>query len=235
MASKHIPYEIDESKNRFHYYETLWKVRALELLEKHEPNLKGMSLFDYGCGRGETLKLATELGMIGEGQDMDEECVQRSKQHGDASIMVLEDGLADLPRNHWDVVACFHVLEHVDNPKAVLRSLAASAKKYVLVAVPNLNKLPNIRKPKTVHYNVNEGHLQSWDHAHFWNLATHHCGLELVEWGHDATVVPIISELVKRTLGQERLIKLESGIFRKLFPFWGHSIIGLFKVAGAEK
>jgi len=233
-GSKHIPYEIDETQNRFHYYETLWKRRALELLVKNEENLKEMSLFDYGCGRGETLKFAAELGMEVYGEDMDEECVKRAKKYGPASLMVLKDGLADLPENEWDVVACFHVLEHVDNPKAVLNSLARAAKKYVLIAVPNLNKLPNIRKPKDVRYDINQGHLQSWDHAHFRNLAENHCGLQLVEWGHDATVIPIVSELVKRTLGQKRLISLEAGFFRKLFPYWGHSIIGLFRVSDSQ-
>ncbi|MGC6426479.1 MAG: class I SAM-dependent methyltransferase [Akkermansiaceae bacterium] len=228
---KHLPYDLDEKNNRFHYYETLWKHKAIELLSQNcDHQIDGMTLFDYGCGRGETLKIAAQKGMITEGQDIDPECVERAKKHGKAEIMSLVEGRAVLPENKWDVVTCFHVLEHVDNPKAVLSDLAKASKEYVLIAVPNLQRIPNIRKPNELPP-VNNGHLQSWDHPTFLNLAETQCGLELVSWGHDATILPVVSELCRKLLGQKQVIKLETGLFRKLFPFWGHSIIGLFRVA----
>ena len=228
---KHIPYTINEAGNRFHFYETLWKERALELLQNHEPDVNGWSLLDYGCGRGETLKVAAEMGMVPEGVDVDPECVRLAGQHGKASLLDLgPSGTMPAPGS-YDVVTCFHVLEHVDNPKQVLSSLAGIARRYVILAVPNLQKIPNFRKPRQGAVEINEGHLQSWDHAHFKNLAERHCGLKLVSWGHDATVVPVASELVKRVFGERALIKLETGLFRRMFPYWGHSIIGLFTPA----
>ncbi|MDB4577237.1 class I SAM-dependent methyltransferase [bacterium] len=229
MSINHLPYTIDPKKNRFHFYETLWKVKALDLLKKEVGDLSGLSLFDYGCGRGETLELSSEMGLQSEGWDVDPECVKISKELGDAKVMELVDGRAVLPEERWDVVTCFHVLEHVEAPKLVLQDLARAAKKYVLVAVPNLQKVPNFRKPKSVFYGVNEGHLQSWDHATFLNLAENHCGLKLVGWAHDATVLPVFSEIISRVFGTKSVIKLETGLFRKMFPFWGHSIIGLFE------
>jgi 2-polyprenyl-3-methyl-5-hydroxy-6-metoxy-1,4-benzoquinol methylase len=225
---KHLPYTIDENSNRFHYYETLWKHRALELLTRHEPDVSGWTLLDYGCGRGETLRLASDLQMQAEGLDVDPKCVEIARGHGKAELLELDPSGPQLVPKSYDVITCFHVLEHVDNPKQVLSALARAAKRYVIVAVPNLQKIPNFRKPGAGPSDVNEGHLQSWDHSHFKNLAERHCGLRLIGWAHDATVVPIASELIKRVLGEKAVIRAETGMFRRLFPYWGHSIIGLF-------
>jgi ubiquinone/menaquinone biosynthesis C-methylase UbiE len=227
-AVKHLPYTIDENANRFHFYETLWKHRAIELLTNHEPDVSNWSLLDYGCGRGETLRIASELNMKAEGLDVDPQCVEIARAHGKAELLMLQPEGPSLPPKSFDVITCFHVLEHVDNPKQVLSALARTAKRYVIIAVPNLQKIPNFRKPGQAPLEVNEGHLQSWDHAHLRNLAERHCGLRHVAWAYDATVVPVASELIKRLFGERALIRVETGLFRKLFPYWGHSIIGLF-------
>jgi hypothetical protein len=107
--------------------------------------------------------------------------------------------------------------------------LGCAATRYVLVAVPNLQKIPNLRKPHAVPPKTNEGHLQSWDHAHFRNLAETHCGLELIAWANDGTIVPVASELVRRLFGTKAVVGLETGLFRRMFPYWGNSIIALLK------
>ncbi len=227
--SIHLPYELDETSNRNHFYENLWKKVALSLLADHEKNLTGMKLLDYGCGRGETLNYASELGMIPTGLDVDPECVRIASEKGHAKILNLEDVHAQVSEKNYDIVTCFHVLEHVDNPKEVLSMLGKCARKYVLVAVPNLRQINNLRRPRREPNKVNQGHLQSWDHAHFRNLAENHCGLELINWGFDATVLPAISEIVKRTLGTKAVIRLESGFFKNLFPYNGISVIALLR------
>ena len=78
---------------------------------------------------------------------------------------------------------------------------------------------------------VNEGHLQSWDHAHFRNLAEKHCGLRIVAWGFDATILPVFSELAKRLCGNKTAIRLETGLFRRMFPYNGISVIALMEPA----
>jgi hypothetical protein len=57
-----------------------------------------------------------------------------------------------------------------------------------------------------------------------------HCGLELIEWGTDATILPVLSETSQRLFGQKVTIALETGLFRKIFPYHCLSIIGLFRV-----
>ena len=165
------------------------------------------------------------------GTDADPECVRLASAFGPAALLDIRDPVAQFGADSFDVVACFHVLEHVDNPKAVLNALRMIARKYVVLAVPNLRKLvhPFVRTISIEGFN--EGHLQSWDHWHLLNLAERHCGLKLVEWGFDATLLPGFHRFAERCLGMRATIWLETGVFARLFPFHGVSVLGLFRRA----
>ena len=225
----HLPYHIEPSTDRFHFYENLWKRVALELLRKEAGSLEGWTLLDYGCGRGETLAYASEMGMKPFGLDSDPECVRLAQENGPAELLNLTHPESQVSPKSYDVIACFHVLEHVENPRAVLTMLGRGARRYCLVAVPNLSRFPKFHRPRQPLDNINPGHLQSWDHAHFKTLAEVHCGLRVVAWGFDATIISPVSELILRVFGQRFLIWLETGFFRRLFPFWGISVIALLE------
>lgn len=228
MSIRHLPYEINDQQDRFHYYETLWKKQGLELLLKHCP-AAGKTLLDYGSGRGECLDFAARAGFKVKGTDLDPKCVELSQRYGEACLLDASDPLGQFGVKSFDVITCFHVLEHVDNPKAVLGALGRMAQQFVVLAVPNLRYLHRTFK-RTIDLNaVNSGHLQSWDHWHLLNLAENHCGLKLVEWGTDATILPFLSNCSQKLLGTRATIWLETGIFRALFPFHGISVLGLFK------
>lgn len=227
--SKHLPYEIHPDENRFAFYETHWKRVSLSLLLKHcSPS--GETVLDYGCGRGETLQLFGEAGFKVTGTDVDPECVRRASRFGPACALNPADPLGQFGARSFDVVTCFHVLEHVENPRQTLGALSQIARKFVVLAVPNLRHLHQITARRVDLSLVNEGHLQSWDHWHFLNLAVNYCGLELVEWGSDATILPLLSNLSQKLLGTRTTIALETGLFRRLFPFHCVSVLGLFRV-----
>lgn len=227
---KHLPYQIDPQKDRSFYYETYWKHVGLRLLKTNVPNGR-VSILDYGCGRGESLEIFGKAGYEVTGVDIDPECVKLSSKLGNAQRLERpENPVAQFGEKSYDVVICFHVLEHVDNPKLVLGSLAKIARKYVLIAVPNLRYLNSMFTRQVDISRVNEGHLQSWDHWHFRSLAERHCGLKLVEWGFDATRLPILSPVIEKVFGHKGAIWFETGLFRRLFPYHGVSIIGLFAV-----
>jgi SAM-dependent methyltransferase len=228
-AIDHLPYTVDETKDRNHFFENHWKRVALDLLATEVNDLRGMTILDFGCGRGETMQYAAERGMIPTGLDTDSQCVALASRFGHAEQLDLTRVGQQIGEKSFDVVACFHVLEHVENPKGTLTMLGKAARKYVITAVPNLQKIPNLRKPHSAPPPVNEGHLQSWDHSHFQNLAEQHCDLSLVAWGFDATQVPVFSELVNRVFGPRAAIRMETGLLRWLFPYWGISVIALLK------
>ena len=228
MKVRHIPYVIDTTTNRFVYYENYWKAVALELLLKHvDP--QGKTILDYGSGRGETLKIFSEAGFGVSGTDLDPECVRLSSAFGPSTLLNLDDPVGQFGPKSVNVVTCFHVLEHVENPKETLNNLREIARDYVLLAVPNLRTL---QRPFTKHVSldiINEGHLQAWDHWHLLNLAERQCGLKLVEWASDTTILPLISEISYRLLGQRVTVGLETGLFRAMFPMHSISLIGLFR------
>ena len=228
MSIKHLSYEIDEVNNRFSYYESLWKRRGLELLLKHTSG-SGKSLLDYGCGRGEMMGLAADAGFEVAGTDTDPKCVELASRFGKSSVLDISDPLSQFGEKSFDVVSCFHVLEHVDNPKLVLGTLAKIARSYVIIAVPNLRYLHRTFRRSMSCEEVNEGHLQSWDHWHLLNLAERHCGLEWIEWSSDATLLPFLSSFAQKALGTKATIWLETGPFRKAFPYHGISVLGLFR------
>lgn len=229
MASQHLPYNIDPAKHREHFYETYWKHVSLALLRKHCPPA-GQTVLDYGCGRGETLEIFGAAGFVVAGADVDAECVRLASRFGAAQILNPQDPIGQFGRKSYDVVTCFHVLEHVDNPRKTLNDLAAIARHYVVLAVPNLRYLHRLFTRRIDVTFVNEGHLQSWDHWHLLSLAERHCGLQWVDWGFDATRLPVLSSLTGKLFGQNAAKWLEMGLFRKIFPFHGISVIGLFRV-----
>jgi len=229
MTIQHLPYSIDPETNRFHFYENYWKVVSLKLLSRHLVPA-GKQLLDYGCGRGETLKLARAMGFKPTGTDTDPECVKLASQYGPTSVLNVDDPVLQFGKKSFDVISCFHVLEHVDNPKRVLSDLATIARQYVVLAVPNLRFLHRTFARRFELSAVNEGHLQSWDHWHLRNLAERHCGLELVAWGSDATILPLFSNLSQKFLGNRCTIFLETKLFRIFFPYHCSSVIGLFRV-----
>jgi hypothetical protein len=226
---KHLPYEITPFSNRHHYYEILWKKTALDLLIKHESNLQGWTLLDYGCGRGETMDLAKNIGMITHGTDIDLHCIKLASKYGETSALNPEDPVGQFGEKSFDIISCFHVLEHVPHPLETLIQLRNMARRYVLVAIPNLSVPRDFLRHRNWDSVINDGHIQSWDHSHFRNMVEKHAGMEIVEWGFDATIIPPWSTFINRFLGQKAAIYFETGIFRRLWPYGSISVIALLK------
>ena len=227
MKPTHLPYQIDPSTNRFHHYETRWKMCGLELLDKHFKDSEVKSILDFGCGRGEVLPIYEKRGFKVVGTDADEECVKISSQLGNAVLLDTKDPLAQFGEKSFDAVVCYHVLEHVPCPVETIQILSKIARKAVIIAVPNLHTLTRLFRRNVEP--VNEGHLQSWDHGHLLNLAQRYGNLGLIEWGFDTTILPIFNRFGLSLLGQSRLIYLETEVFPRLFPYHGLSVLGIFK------
>lgn len=230
---RHLPKRLDEVSVRQGRHETRWKEVAIDLLARRETGLSGWTLLDYGCGRGEMMELASGHGMRTTGTDLDPECVGLGRRFGPTELLEHPDRpLEQFEPGSFDVVTCLHVLEHVPRPRDVLADLGRIARKFVIVAVPNPRSLPRLRHLRHEPWEVNEGHLQTWDHPHFRNLAERHCGLEIVDWGFDHCKVPVVGEVVRKLVGERMLYRLETGLFLRFFPFHSASVIALLKPCG---
>lgn len=230
MAIEHLPYQIDPASCRFHRYEQLWKETAFALLSEEQESLKNWTHLDFGCGRGESMAMASALGMQSHGADIDPECLRLSSPHGPTTLLGDASPLGHFAEKSYDLVTCFHVLEHVPRPLETLSALAKIARKRVLTAVPNLSAFHDLLRPATRWDTpVNEGHLQSWDHTHFRNLAERHCGLKILAWGFDTVIIPPFSQWVENRLGAQAAIALETRLFKRLYPFASLSVIALME------
>jgi len=226
MKVKHIPYDTKEEDNRS-YHEHYWKVRALQLLLKEVKDPHGFRLLDYGSGRGEFLLMARDAGFEVSGVDVDETCVELSRRFGSAELIDPEDYLESFPTGNVDVISSSHVLEHVENPRRLLKNMRRVARRYVLVTVPNLERFRSLGSHDPW---VNEGHLQGWDRETLSNLAVRHCGLELVGSSSDMTKIPSLSYRIGRLFGHDVEKAINLKVFSRLWPRKSLSIIALYKV-----
>lgn len=227
--SMHIPYHVDPGSNKGHYYEWVWKKIGLGLLENERQDFNGWSMLDFGCGRGESMQIAKEMGIQPTGTDTDPECVRLSAAYGLAYLLDAEDPLRQFGAKSFDLVVCFHVLEHVPNPRETLIALRKIARKHLIVAVPNLAVFGDLLRPTRWLRPINEGHLQSWDHSHFRNLAEIHCGLRIVRWGFDAVRIPPFTWWIQRFFGNKAAIFVEMQILRRIYPYACMSVMALME------
>ena len=96
----------------------------------------GRTVLDLGCGLGGYTKALADRGLEARGIDVSPEYVERARSLGveadlyDGVTLPFEDG-------RFDTVAMLEVLEHLEDPAALLREARRVARRGVLVSVPN--------------------------------------------------------------------------------------------------
>ena len=100
----------------------------------------GRRLLDVGCGNGEFLARARDMGWEVHGVDPDPAAVAAGQSRG---LQITHGTLADIsaPDNSdaWDVITLSHSIEHVTQPKIVLSQILSMLRPggYVWMAWPN--------------------------------------------------------------------------------------------------
>ncbi|NBC17464.1 MAG: methyltransferase domain-containing protein [Bacteroidetes bacterium] len=114
---------------------------AEHLVERYD--LHGKDVIDIGCGKGDFLELLCEKGVrqgIGFDPSYDPELTENGTGH---DVTVIRDYYSEAYTDyHADLVTCRHVLEHVPDPTAFLRSVRHTvgdrAETGVFFEVPNV-------------------------------------------------------------------------------------------------
>ena len=123
----------------------------------------GRKLLDIGCGTGNLLAAARQLGFRVAGIELDRNAARLAKKMlGDVPVYGL--ALSDFAREHcekFDVVTFFEVLEHQDRPKEFLRLVRSCLKPggYVGLSVPNRARW----QPAQEFVDIPPNHLTRWD------------------------------------------------------------------------
>lgn len=99
-----------------------------------EPSLSGRRLLDFGCGNGAFLLRASEVTQEATGLDLETRAEADLRRHNIAFASTLS-----ALEGPFDVVTMFHVLEHLRDPRATLRELAAklAPNGEIIIEVPN--------------------------------------------------------------------------------------------------
>lgn len=95
-------------------------------------------LLDVGSGTGEVLLAAKRRGWLTHGVEPERTAAEMARQRGlEVTISLLEQ--SGLPERSFDVVSAFHVLEHMPDSRAFLKTMARWARPggFVAVEVPN--------------------------------------------------------------------------------------------------
>jgi 2-polyprenyl-3-methyl-5-hydroxy-6-metoxy-1,4-benzoquinol methylase len=95
-------------------------------------------LVDVGCGDGEMLQFAIQMGWDGFGLELDPQAISAGRKKG---ITVLEGGYEVLDNypSLFDCIICSHVLEHVHDPLVALEKMMCALKPggVLLLSCPN--------------------------------------------------------------------------------------------------
>ncbi|GBE57317.1 bifunctional 3-demethylubiquinone-9 3-methyltransferase/ 2-octaprenyl-6-hydroxy phenol methylase [bacterium BMS3Abin01] len=177
------------------------------------------------------MKMLSAAGYKVSGCDVDEECVRLSRRYGRVDKIDIKEISQNTLDDTFDCIIMSHVLEHVENPKAILEHVAGLSDGLLVISVPNPYYTPYVLKSLLrlkVGY-VNEKHLYSWDWYHFKTFAEMGCGLELIDYCYDSVALPIPYR-TRAFLGNMGWLKpLEYGFLRAIIPRFCTSITAVLR------
>lgn len=99
-------------------------------------------LLDIGCGNGAVLKVASDLGFRATGVDVSQAAVDACTARG-LSASMLDLGAPDFGQGRFDVVTFWDVLEHLIEPREMIRAAVRALRPggWLLVKVPHHRQL----------------------------------------------------------------------------------------------
>jgi len=129
------------------------RVREVEAVSNSGPG----RVLDVGCGRGVLLQEFRRRGWEVQGTELSEQAASYAQQTLNIPVTIGSLETIHFPSNHFDAVTLWHVLEHVENPRALLTEINRILKPdgVLLVAVPNFDSLEaRVSKDKWFHLDV---------------------------------------------------------------------------------
>lgn len=188
--------------------------KRLDIIESLRPQ-RG-SLLDVGCGSGEVLAVARDRGWQASGAEPVEESAKIARDRGlDVRTALLED--AGFPEASFDVVAAFHVLEHMAEGVGFLQLVSRWAKPGGLIVV----EMPNWSSFERERTGPDWPALRPLEHVAHYSPATLRATMERA--GLIPVVVRTTGFLWERQSLDERLNDLGRSSWRRVLRRLGHT------------
>lgn len=144
----------------------LWKV-----IEDMVPN-NIKTVLDAGCGSGYILMQFKEKGYVVEGIDLSEKSVEICRKRG-LNVNQADVCRLPFPSNHFDLVVCTEVLEHIPDVKKAVKELTRVSDRYCIITIPYELGLFGVIKlllRKKFVYEAENGRSYEYRHIHFFRL-----------------------------------------------------------------
>lgn len=138
-----------------HWWDTAGELKTLHQINPlrigyitEKVNLTGKNIIDIGCGGGILSESMAKNGGVVTGVDMNKSVISVAKLHQHESGTNVEylhtsaEDIATLRPQHYDVVTCLELLEHVPNPASVVNACAALVKPGGHLFFSTINRNP---------------------------------------------------------------------------------------------
>ena len=119
--------QMAELDDRHWWYRARRRIIA-DLIRREVRPPANARILELGCGTGHNLAMLGGFGNV-DGLELDDEARAMSEQRLGRAIMSSPlPELADVPDRHYDLVGAFDVIEHIDDDRAALASIATKLK-----------------------------------------------------------------------------------------------------------
>ena len=119
--------QMAELDDRHWWYRARRKIIA-ELIRREAHLPDNAQILEIGCGTGHNLAMLSGFGHV-EGLELDDEARALSEKRLGREVMSSPlPELAGVPDRHYDLIGAFDVIEHIDDDRAALASIATKLK-----------------------------------------------------------------------------------------------------------
>ena len=116
--------QMAELDDRHWWYRARRRIIA-ELIRREAHPPPDAKILEIGCGTGHNLAMLAGFGHV-DGLELDEEARALSEKRLGRTVMSApRPELAGVPERHYDLIGAFDVIEHIDDDRAALASIAA--------------------------------------------------------------------------------------------------------------
>ncbi len=130
-------------------FKTLHQINPLRLaFVQHHAPLSGKTVLDLGCGGGILSEALAQAGASVTGIDLAKKSLQIATLHAAESELAIDyrqisaEALAGEQPEHYDIITCMEMLEHVPDPESIIRSCAKLLKPGGQVFFATINRNP---------------------------------------------------------------------------------------------